>query len=379
MRSVGVGANRRPWLAFGLGIVAIALVIDALHPNGPVGVDFHTYIAASQVGVEEGWSRIYDQTLVAVEQKELSPGQVAQPYLSPPTVALITAPLGVMPYASAYALWAVMLILALTAAFVWASVSRGWGRWIAIVAALAPWWVTHAVTVGQVVPLVAAGAVVTWRLTRERRDLVAGLALVTIVLKPNTAVLVPFALAFAMRWRLFTAWAAGALAVAIVVALTVGADGLSSYVTQLSGRLPRGSDNLTLHASLGVTGMFATALRLLIVGGVFAASYKLRESPGLVIALAIVGSLVIAPYLHATDLCLLAAAGWMVWEERPALSWRVPVALVWILASPYVHLTGYGPRMRQWALLEIAFLLALVIAACWPLTAWADSRRRAPA
>ena len=106
----------------------------------------------------------------------------------------MTAPLARIPYDIAYVVWAVLLFAAFAAALIWAGVSRGWGRWIAVVGALAPWWVMHAVNVGQVVPLVAAGTVIAWRLTRERRDLLAGIALAAILLKPNTAILVPFAL-----------------------------------------------------------------------------------------------------------------------------------------------------------------------------------------
>ena len=272
-----------------------------------------------------------------------------------------------------------VLFAAFALALVWAGVSRGWGRWIAVVGALAPWWVMHAVNVGQVVPLVAAGTVIAWRLTRERRDLLAGIALAAILLKPNTAILVPFAFLFALRYRAFAAWAGASMVVLVVVLLTVGTDGMAAYVTQLRGPLPKGADDLTLHGALSATGALATVLRVLIVGAVFAAAYRLRRSPGLVVPLAIIGSLVISPYLHASDLCMLAAAGWMVWEERPTLAWRVPLAFIWVLASPFLYLRGASPHLRQWPWLEIALLLALVIAAWWPLTAWADSRRRAPA
>jgi len=374
-----VAAERRGWLILAFAVVALALVLDLLIRNDPIGVDFHTYVAAGQTGLEKGWSHVYDQALVAVEQKELAPKQVAQPFLSPPTVAFVTAPLARIPYDIAYVVWAVFLFAAFALALVWAGVSRGWGRWIAVVGALAPWWVMHAVNVGQVVPLVAAGTVIAWRLTRERRDLLAGIALAAILLKPNTAILVPFALLFALRYRAFAAWAGASMVVLVVVLLTVGTDGMAAYVTQLRGPLPKGADDLTLHGALSATGALATVLRVLIVGAVFAAAYRLRRSPGLVVPLAIIGSLVISPYLHASDLCMLAAAGWMVWEERPTLAWRVPLAFIWVLASPFLYLRGASPHLRQWPWLEIALLLALVIAAWWPLTAWADSRRRAPA
>jgi hypothetical protein len=364
-------------LAFGVVVAAVAL--DVLIRHDPISVDFHTYAAASEVVLERGWSHVYDTGLVGIEQKELAPGLVAQPFLSPPTVALITIPLAPLPLDVAYVVWAVILFASFAGALAWAGVSKGLSRWIAVFGALAPWWVMHAVNVGQVVPLVAAGTVVAWRLLRDRRDVLAGVALAAILLKPNTAILVPFALLPALRWRAFGTWAAITAGVIVLSAVVIGPQGISQYVTQLRGPLPKGADDLTLHGALAATGAMAAVLRLVIVAAVMAAAYKLRRSPGLVIPMAIVGSLVISPYLHASDLCMLAAAGWMVWEERTAWTLRLPVAMAWVLASPFLYLRGQSPTLKQWPWFELALLLVLLIAAWWPLTAWADSRRRAPA
>jgi hypothetical protein len=375
---VNIGGNRVA-LTLAFGVVALALILDVAIRNDPISVDFHTYLAAAQVGINDGWSHIYDQGLVAIQQKAIAPAQIAQPFLSPPTVALLTAPLAGLPLNLAYVVWALFTFGVFAVALAWSGVSTAWSRWIAVVGALAPWFVMHAVNVGQVVPLVAAGTVVAWRLLRDRRDVLAGLALLTILLKPNTAILVPIALLFAGRTRAFAAWLAGAVAVMLAIVLTMGADGISAYVTQLQEPLPTGADNLTLHGALDATGLFAMLLRLLIVGAVLVASYRMRRSPGLVVPLGIVGSLIVAPYLHGSDLCLLAAAAWMGWEERPVANWRAPLAAGWVLASPFLYLKGLSPELKLWPWLEIALLLALVIAAWWPLTAWADSRTRAPA
>src|SRR5207248_2093097 len=249
--------------------VTVALLLDVLIRHDPISVDFHTYVAASEVVLERGWTHIYDTGLVGIEQKELAPGLVAQPFLSPPTVALLTIPLVRLPLEVAYVVWALVLFGAFAAALAWAGVSNGLSRWIAVVGALAPWWVMHAINVGQVVPLVAA------------------------------------------------------------------------------------------------------LIRVMIVAAVMGAAYKLPHSPGMVVPIAIVGSLVISPYLHASDLCMLAAAGWMVWEERTSWVLRIPLATVWVLASPYLYLRGQSPHLRQWPWLELALLLALLIAAWLPLTAWA--------
>ena len=377
---VKIHASKQLWLMLALGIVAVAVCLDVLHRNDPIGVDFHTYVAAGQVGVEQGWPNIYNQVMLDVEQVELSPSHIVQPFLSPPAVAYVTAPLGFLPYDVAYVVWAVLLLGVFAAALAWSGLSTGLSKWIAVLGALAPWWVMHAVNVGQVVPLEAAGCLIAWRLVRERRDMLAGLALATILFKPNNAILVPFALLFATRFRAFAAWAGAAVLLSIVEVLTVGVGGLSQYVTQLRGPLPSGADDITLHGALAATGAFAAVLRILIIGGVLAAAHRMRSSPGLVIPLAVVGSLLISPYLHASDLAMLAAAGFMAWEQKPSLAWRAPLIATWVAASPFIFDLGWGPRLKRWPLFEIMLLAVLLLAAWWPsLTAGLTSRRRAPA
>jgi len=368
----------------GLVVAAFAVVVWALYldvaiRHDPISVDFHTYLAAAQVGLQQGWSHIYDQGLVTIQQDRLAPGERLQPFISPPTVAFVVAPLAQLPFQTAYVIWAVLTFAAFAVAMALSGISRGLSRWVAVVGALAPWWIMHAVNVGQVVPLVAAGMVVGWRLLRDRRDVLAGVAFASLLLKPNTAMLVPIALLFAARYRALAAWAATATAVTAVIAAVLGPAGVSAYVHQMLGPWPSGADNVTLHGALDATGTFAALLRVLIVAAVMAAALRLRESPGMVIPLAIVGSLLVSPYLHGADLCLLAAAGWMIWEERPTIPWRALLAAGWLLSSPFLYLKGDSPHLTQWPWLEIVIFAALLLAAVGPLTAWADSRRRATA
>jgi hypothetical protein len=112
---------------------------------------------------------------------------------------------------------------------------------------------------------------------------------------------------------------------------------------------------------------------------VLVTAFKLRGSPGLVVPVAVVGSLLISPYLHASDLCLLAAAAWIIWEERPVTAWRVALTAGWVLASPYLFVTGLGPRLQYWPWLEFILLAALAVVAWRPLTRSADLGTRAHA
>ena len=371
--------SRRIWSGLGLGVVTVALAIDIAHRPERMGIDFHTYLAAATVGLQQGWSHIYDQALVAAAQKQLDPHDWSQPFLSPPTVAWLVVPLTLFSYWVAYSVWAVFTFIVLAGALVWSGVSTGISRWIVVVAALAPWWVIHAVNLGQVVPLVAAGVVVGWRLLRDDRDVAAGIALSVIFLKPNTAILVPFALLVAGRYRAFVSWLAVGGAVALIAVLLLGVHGTSAYVNELRAPLPSGADALTLHGAMELSGVVALAVRLLIVGAVLATAFKLRGSSGMVFPLAIVGSLLTSPYLHASDLCLLAAAAWIVWEERPDTAWRVALPAAWVLASPFLWLTTHSPGLNRWPWIELIFLAALGLMAWRPLTGPADLRTRAPA
>jgi hypothetical protein len=366
-------------MMLGFAIVALGLAVDIVNVDFRIGIDFHTYLAAANVGLQQGWSHIYDQGLVALAQKELVPAQRSQPYLSPPTVAYLTAPLSPLPYSIAFLVWAIGTFMAFALALAWAGSGKGLVRWIPVFGALSTWWVMHAVDVGQVVPLVAAGTVVAWRLLRDKRDIAAGLLLATILFKPNTAILAPFALLMAGRLRAFGAWVAATFAIFLGVFITLGVNGMSAYIEQLMAPLPSGADSLTLHGAFGAAGAVALIARLLIVGIVFATAYRLRNSPGLALAVGILGSLIIAPYLHGSDLCLLAAAGWMVWQDRPWVAWRVALGVAWIAASPFLYLYGKALPLRFWPWLEIALLVALLLSAWRPLTAKSDLREQAPA
>ena len=371
--------SRRTWSWIGLGVVVVALAVDIAYPRARTGIDFHTYYAAAVVGLQQGWSHIYDQTLVAAIQRQEVPTEWSQPFLSPPTVAWLVTPLTLFNIWVAFGIWAVFTFASFGLALAWSGGSAGLVRWIAVGAALAPWWVLHAVSLGQVVPLVAAGVVLGWRLLRDDRDVAAGIALSLIFLKPNTAILVPLALLVAGRYRAVASWVAMGAVFALIAFLLLGVHGIAAYVNELRAPLPTGADALTLHGAFGVSGVVALAARILIMGAVVAIAFRLRSSSTTVIPVAVVGSLLISPYLHASDLCLLAAAAWIVWEERPTVAWRAALGVGWFLASPYLWFTTHSPGLGRWPLLEVVLLVALGLLAWRPLTGRADLRTRAPA
>jgi hypothetical protein len=383
----------RRWL---IGLFAatllIAITLDVVNRPEPLGVDFHTYAAAALVGIQQGWSDIYDQGLVTMAQKYLVPSLWTQPYLSPPTVALLVAPLAPLPYDLAFYLWATATLIALIAALFWSTYYRGWARILAVGAAVAPWWVFHSVHVGQVAPLVAASVLVAWRLLREDRDVAAGLVLSLILLKPNTAILAPLALLAARRFRALGAWLGASAAVGVVSLLLLGPHGTAAYIWSL-GNVPgpesRGASQLTLSGTFGATGAVVVVLRVIIVAATLAIAYRFRRTPGISLAAGALGSLLISPYLHGSDLCMFLAAGWIVWHERTDPMWRAILAGIWVLATPFVIMSHIGPPLNRWLVVELVLMVGLAVHAWFGertllsrrlgLTGTADFGRRARA
>src|SRR5438309_1932215 len=146
----------RIWTLPVILMVLAAAALDFGHRPQPIGIDFHTYLAAALVGVSQGWSHIYDQALVAAQQASLVPGERTQPFLSPPPVAWLASGLIGFPYAWAYSIWAVVMLSLLAGAVAW-SAAGGWPAGILAAAfTIAPVWVLQADYLGQVVLLVAA-------------------------------------------------------------------------------------------------------------------------------------------------------------------------------------------------------------------------------
>lgn len=78
-------------------------------------------------------------------------------------------------------------------------------------------------------------------------------------------------------------------------------------------------------------------------------------------AIGAIASLLTAPYLHNSDLCVLVAAGWMVWHEAPV--WRAALVAMLLAASPYLLERNLGTSLQGWVRIETAFLAGLVVTA----------------
>jgi hypothetical protein len=74
-------------------------------------------------------------------------------------------------------------------------------------------------------------------------------------------------------------------------------------------------------------------------------------------AAGVLASMLVAPYLHNSDLCLLVAAAWMTWEEAPMF--RAPLVAMWFAAAPFVVVRHMGPSLSGWVYIELALFAGL--------------------
>ena len=296
------------------------LVRSLLTQPWVAAIDYKLYRAAAVIGAQQGWNRIYDRRLQFSAIAPLwplagwpawwhAPDRFWTPFVNPPPVAWLAAPLNAIPAPAAAAVWMSLLGAAMVAATLliappdWLSRLR-YGSlllfgWIAVLAAVS----------GNVVVLVGLGVVVAWRLLEAGHDAIAGIVLGAASLKPQVMLLVPLLLLACGRRRAFLAWAATAALLALASVLSVGAHGVQDYLqlARFVSTFP-GERGLSLAGATPVAAGSAViaAAAVALVGG---AAWRLRSrGPAVPVALGLVGSLLLSPYLNTEDFVLLLFA-----------------------------------------------------------------------
>ena len=357
MSQPGLHLARPPlWLASAAVVATWAAIYDIAvwsiqFARQPVHPDFRIFYVAAEAGLRFGWSKSYDiPTLRSLSasfpphENDITP---ALPFIHPPLLAWLIAPLTALPVSAAYALWCLLLLAALVWAWYIAGPYSGFRKLVFIPVALAVWPVLDAFYFGQPSTLQLALVAAAWWLCTTERPLAAGAALAFATgLKPHTVILVPFALAAAGRYRVFAGWAAVCAMLAAAFAITLGASGLSSWWQALVyGQGDRGQSLYTLEYVFGSSPV-AYALEGLQGAAALVIARSRRTDLNVVFAVGIVGSLAFAFHLHQYDYIGLILAAWLVLRSGPPI-WQ-----------------------RFWLLAGIATLLVLSLGQPVPQLAW---------
>jgi len=352
-----------------LGPVAVVMVWGAIRSaqSQPYQSDFAVYYGVSTIGLQYGFSHIYDEPyrlrVWNVLGTELDGPLQRYPIIQPPTTALATVPFALLPIRPAYAIWMVLIIAALLVGW-WLGAPGGrWARPGHLVALLALVPIGLGLYAGQLVYVVFAAVLAAWWLLRRDRQVAAGFVLLLILLKPQEAVLVPPVILLLGYRRTFAVWAAGAVLAAIVATAIVGPAAVGAYASRLGEvvRNPRAWDvvsNMTLPGAVGGGTAGTVAEIAVAVVALFAAWRRRADGLELPLAIALVGSLVMSPYVHEPDSVVLIAAAWLY------LRTHVSPWVVAYLVAGYVAIdlgqtaaVGWGPLLAM----TVAWLLAMAV------------------
>lgn len=340
---VSVAASRptRPplWLAVGGVVAGWAAVYDigvwlVLFVQRPIHPDFRIFYVAAEAGLRYGWSSIYDLSTLRSLSAAFPAGQnyitSSLPFIHPPLVAWLVAPLTALPPPAAYAVWSAVLLAALVLAWFIAAPYSGLRKVVFLLLALALWPVLDAFFFGQPSTLQLALLAAAWWMCANDRPLAAGVALAfATALKPHTVILVPVALAVSGRYRPFVSWAATCTLIAAVFVLTLGPSGLNNWWQALVyGQTAPGQSLYYTPAYLFGSGPVSYAVEALQGAIALVIARRRRADLNVVFAVGLVGSLAFAFHLHQYDYVELILAAWLILRTAPPLWHRL-----WLLAG----------------------------------------------
>jgi arabinofuranan 3-O-arabinosyltransferase len=330
-----------------------ASVVDAA--GRPACIDFCTTWVSGRFAASAEPGRIYDDAAFAAAQTAwVGPHHAGLPayhFPYPPTFLLLTYPLGLLSYVTAFTVWNILTLL-LYLASIYAILPRA----TAVIAALTPVVVAENVLLGQSGFLTAA--IVGFSLALlERRPRLAGAILGVLTFKPHFGVLFPLALAASRNWRAFAAATATSIALCAAAAAAFGISGWPSFFAALRGRTPSLAPDPGLELTLqsvygllhwaGAGGVVAWAAHLAAAALLSGAVWALWSTPvfhSLRAALLAIAAVSATPYVQIYDLCMLpAAAAFLVRDGiRRGFLAGERIALVTIVASLFLLLQPLG-------------------------------------
>ena len=344
-------------IAFDLYAAAVTYI-----PQYRVRNDFRLMYGAALTGLHDGYAHLYDLAAQQASVEGIGPGFYWSPFLNPPPLVWLATPFTVFSFDFAVVLWTVLLIAAVLLA--WYLAAPG-GR-LARAAHLALWLglfpVAFGLMVGQPVALVAAAVAGCWWLDERRRPVLAGFALSVVAIKPQLALLVPLCLLVSGHVRVFGAWMAASVAMAVVALILLGTDGIQRYRDVLS--LASQWEITRRYAVAGPIGLGPQlyAVQAAVVAAAAFAAWRHRGSGVAVpVAAGISASLLFTPYVGFQDFAMLIVAGWLVLRSRPS------AVQVGLMVAGYVLLELALLVLAVPILLaEAAFLVSLALTAAQP-------------
>jgi hypothetical protein len=212
------------WLAG--GAIWLARSPGLIDPNGkPIGTDFSSFYAAGSLALEGRATAAYDMAQHHTRQKQMfGAGTLYYGWLYPPIFLLVAAPLALMPYPLALAVWQGGTLLAFLAAV--GAIAGGLrqpaaGRlWLLVALAFPAVFVNLGHGQNGLLTASLFGAALV---ALPARPAVAGVLFGLLAYKPQFGLVVPVALLTAGQWRTIATAVLTVIALAALATLLFGA------------------------------------------------------------------------------------------------------------------------------------------------------------
>jgi hypothetical protein len=311
----------------------IAVSDGAIDRNGkPIGTDFSSFYAAGSLALEDKAANVYDAAAHYARQQQMF--GTTTPYYAwyyPPIFLLVAAPLALLPYPLALALWQGLSLL-----FYLGVIAAILRRSTLPAAIRRTWWPVALAFPAVFINLghgqngfLTAGLFGAALLALTQRPYLAGMLFALMAYKPQFALVVPLALLAGGQWRCI---AAAVLTVIALVGITSALFGIESWTAfAMTAELPR--KLLLEQGEVGFAKLQSAFAAIRIWGGNIALAYLVQGF----VSVAVIGSAV-----------------W-IWRISRDINLKAAVLLIaTLLASPHVldyDLMLLGPA--------IAFMVAV--------------------
>ncbi|MCB9993081.1 MAG: DUF2029 domain-containing protein [Hyphomicrobiaceae bacterium] len=335
------------FVPFALGTIAGGHGFQLANGN-PVGGDFINLHTAGRLVIEGRSTEIYRPEAFAAAEREIIDEDVGLRLWAYPPQTLLIAPLfGALPYFWSLGLWSVSGLLVLG----WGAraVGLGWAPIVALLLSPASLQNLYFGQTGNVATGLLLAALAT--LLPSAPALPPGLAAGALTFKPQFGLLVPFVWAIGGKWRAFAIALAATIGFAGLAALAFGTGVWIDYATQtmpLLGRLELDGSGAfvfmipSLFMTLRIAGLPGAAAIMwhgvfaVVVFGAALIGAFVRKDGRQRVAITLLGTALITPYLHVYDMSL-PLAGAMVLASGGSGNGRARfvdaafVVILWVL------------------------------------------------
>lgn len=327
-----------------------------------LGRDFLNFWMYGRAAVTADPGRFYDPALYNAALQAVGGADIpGQNWSYPPTVMLLAAPFGQLPYLAALMLWTVLGVA------LFARVASGHvADWRVLLPVMISPAAMFCLISGQSAFVTGAMliAIFAWL---DRRPMAAGVLIGLLTIKPQLGLLFPFVLAASGRWRVFIAAAVTALALAGLAAALFGVQAWVDFVTKglPVQNLVLADPNLiatpfyptvfmnvrglNLSYATAMTAQLMVSLPLLAaVTWSFHVARRRDADPDMLRALFLAASVGVSPYLLAYDVLPLtfAAVALVARGRLDATGRRLAQLVFWLpalqLALGFLHVPGPG-------------------------------------